>query len=261
MNKRRAASVLFLALMGAGWAETIQKSKTDAATEEIHIPAGKGNLPAEEVFRNIQVLRGRPASRLPEIMKSLNRQLGVQCSYCHAAGKWQNDQMPATKTTRGMFRMTRSIREKYFDGREVVSCWTCHRGRPKPGNGASEVSAGLANLPRERRQLIESIDPGPDKNKSSEQAYQNIQVLNEMPAAGMARTMAVFTVALGVECSHCHLADQWDDDDKPAKQTTREMIQMVTGIKQTFAETQGSVTCWSCHRGNLKPQIVPGPPN
>jgi hypothetical protein len=80
--------------------------------------------------------------------------------------------------------------------------------------------------------LIDSINPGPDKNLSSEQASQNIQVFNDMPAGQMARTIAVFAVVLGVDCSHCHLADQWDDDDKPAKQVTREMVQMVSGINQ-----------------------------
>src|SRR5918995_1457073 len=33
--------------------------------------------------------------------------------------------------------------------------------------------------------------------------------------------------ALGVECSHCHVPDQWQDDSKPAKATARKMVEMV----------------------------------
>jgi hypothetical protein len=193
-------------------------------TEEIQIPPGKENLPAEQVFHNIEILKGKPASRLPGMMKSLNRLLGVQCTYCHVAGAWEKEEPEPKRTTRHMFKMVGTISEKYFDGKDEVTCWPCHRGSPKPSNGTTEISARLAALPKERQQLIDSINPGPDKDSPSEQAFQNVQVFNDMPASQMARTMAVFTVVLGVDCSHCHLADQWDDDDKPAKQVTREMF-------------------------------------
>src|SRR5918999_5272050 len=34
--------------------------------------------------------------------------------------------------------------------------------------------------------------------------------------------------ALGIECSHCHVPEQWQDESKPAKATARKMTDMVT---------------------------------
>jgi Photosynthetic reaction centre cytochrome C subunit len=194
---------------------------------------------------------------LPGMMKALNKLLGVQCTHCHVAGAWQNEDPGPKRTARRMFQMVDNVSEKYFDGREEVNCWTCHRGSPKPSNGGAEISARLATLPKERQKLVDAVNPGPDRNISSEQAFQNIQVLNDTPAGRMAPTMAAFTVALNVDCSHCHLADQYDDDDKPAKQRTREMVRMVRSINQQFFDNQAKVGCWTCHRGAVNPETTP----
>jgi photosynthetic reaction center cytochrome c subunit len=257
MTRKRPVLLFVVGLLAVALAQDSQHNKANPINEEIQIPPGKENLPAEQVFHNIEILKGKPASRLPGMMKSLNRLLGVQCTYCHVAGAWEKEEPEPKRTARHMFKMVYNISEKYFDGRDEVACWTCRRGNPKPPNDATEISARLATLPKERQQLVDSINPGPDKDSPSEQAFQNIRVLTDMPAGRMARTMGVFTVVLGVDCSHSHLADQWDDDDKPAKQTTREMVQMVSGINQQLLETQDKVTCWTCHRGALKPEATP----
>jgi len=257
MIASRSISMLAFTLTGLVYAQNTSREGTYAASEEIQIPAGKENLPAEQVFRNIQILKGKPASRLPGMMKALNNLLGVQCTYCHVAGEWQKEEPEPKRTARRMFDMLSNISEKYFDDRDEVSSWTCHHGSPKPSNGVTEISAGLATLPKERRQLIDLINPGPDKDMRAGQAFQNIQVLNDTPAGRLAPTMAAFTIALNVDCSHCHVADQYDDDDKPAKQATREMVRMVRGINHQFFDGLAKVGCWTCHRGALKPQITP----
>jgi hypothetical protein len=249
--------LLAFALMGSIYAQNASRDKPKASSDEIQIPAGKESLPAEEVFQNIQILKGKPASQLPGMMKALNNLLGVQCTYCHVASEWQKEEPEPKITARRMFGMLSNISQKYFDGRDEVTCWTCHRGSPKPSNGGAEIAAGLGALPKERRQLIDLINPGPDKNMPAEQAFQNIQVLNDTPAGRIGPTMAAFTVALNVDCSHCHLADQYDDDDKPAKQRTREMVRMVRSINHQFFDGQAKVGCWTCHRGAVHPENVP----
>jgi photosynthetic reaction center cytochrome c subunit len=257
MTASHAISVLAFAMAGFVCGQNSSLQKPKAASEEILIPPGKENLPAEQVFQNIQILKGKPASRLPGMMKTLNNLLSVQCTYCHVAGEWQKEDPEPKRTARRMFQMLHNISERYFDGREEVSCWTCHHGSPRPSNGGTEISAGLATLPKERQQLIDLINPGPDKSIPSEQAFQNIQVLNETPAGRMGISMAAFTIALNVDCSHCHVADQYDDDDKQPKQTTREMVRMVRSINHQFFDGQAIVGCWTCHRGALKPETTP----
>src|SRR5215472_6075905 len=164
MIASRSISMLAFTLMGLVYAQNTSRNRPYAAREEIQIPAGKENLPAEEVFQNIQILKGRPASQLPGMMKALNHLLGVQCAYCHVQGEWQNENPEPKKTARRMFQMLDNISAKYFDRREEVSCWTCHHGSPKPSDGGTEISAQLSTLPKERRQLLDSVNPGPDKN-------------------------------------------------------------------------------------------------
>jgi len=257
MTAGRVILLVAFAMMGLVYAQSTSPDMPKATGDEIHIPPGKENLPAEQVFQNIQILKGRPASQLPRMMKALNHLLGVQCTYCHVQGAWQNENPEPKKTARRMFQMLDSISAKYFDGREEVSCWTCHHGSPKPSNGGAEISARLATLPQERRQLLDAVNPGPDKNISAEHSFQNIQVLKDTPAGRITLTMAAFTIALNVDCSHCHLADQYDDDDKLAKQRTREMVRMVRSITHQFFDDQPKVGCWTCHRGAVKPEITP----
>jgi len=257
MIASRANLLHALAMMGLAFAQSTTRDKPRANTEEIQIPPGKENLPAEQVFQNIQILKGRPAFRLPAMMKSLNNLLGVQCSYCHVAGAWASEEPEAKRTARRMFQMVAKISEEYFDGKGELTCWTCHRGSPKPSSGGTEITARLATLPKERQQLLDLINSGPDKDMHADQAFQNIQVLSDTPAGRIAPTMAAFTIALNVDCSHCHRADQYDDDDKPAKQRTREMVRMVRGISHQFFDDQAKVRCWTCHRGAVKPEVTP----
>src|SRR5678815_841638 len=58
-----------------------QAQKLAELTKQI---AGKENLPAEQVFKNIQILKGIPAGRLLRIMElGYSRSLGVNCTHCH----------------------------------------------------------------------------------------------------------------------------------------------------------------------------------
>ncbi len=42
--------------------------------------------PAEEVYKNIQVLKGMPSPNLMNVMKSFTVSLGVKCDFCHVMG-------------------------------------------------------------------------------------------------------------------------------------------------------------------------------
>ncbi len=61
---------------------------------------------------------------------------------------------------------------------------------------------------------------------------------------------------LGVECSHCHVPDQWQDDSKPPKATARKMMEMVPLLNGKLRGV-GEVSCWTCHRGQTQPSRVP----
>jgi photosynthetic reaction center cytochrome c subunit len=64
--------------------------------------------------------------------------------------------------------------------------------------------------------------------------------------------MFAFKSALGVECTHCHVKDHFDKDDKATKQMARKMI---TLTRNANAQLGGAarVTCYTCHRGQARP--------
>jgi hypothetical protein len=66
-----------------------------------------------------------------------------------------------------------------------------------------------------------------------------------------------YNKALGVDCAHCHVPDQWQDDTKPTKATARKMSEMVTLINGKLLRGVGEVSCWTCHGGQTQPARHP----
>ena len=106
-----------------------QKEFLDHVRERIK---GRENEPAETVFRNIELLRGKPASRLPGMMSALTGLLGVTCTTCHVPGHFESEELAPKRTARQHFKMQAALNQEYFGGANAISCWTCHRGAAKP---------------------------------------------------------------------------------------------------------------------------------
>ena len=99
---------------------------------------GKENLPAEQVFKNIQQLKGVPAGRVLRAMGSFSRALGVNCAHCHMVDEWAKDDKPTKDIARGMIKMVAAINNEQLKSisklrpEATVSCSTCHRGTTRP---------------------------------------------------------------------------------------------------------------------------------
>ena len=113
------------------------------------------------------------------------------------------------------------------------------------------TGAGLDSL-----SLASPADSDPAaQEKSAEQVYRNIQALKGVPASQLQQVMALFTGSLGVKCNYCH-TNPFEKDDKPAKQTARRMINMVFDLNRGSFGGRNAITCYSCHRGQPKPDTV-----
>ena len=93
------------------------------------------------------------------------------------------------------------------------------------------------------------------QDKTAEQVFHNIQALKGVPAPQLQQVMALFTGALGVKCGYCH-TNPFEKDDRPAKQTARQMIQMVFDLNRGNFGGKDAITCYTCHRGKPKPDTV-----
>lgn len=97
------------------------------------------------------------------------------------------------------------------------------------------------------------------EDKPVEQVRKNIQVLKGLPSSQLLPVMHFMRTSLGVRCDYCHVAEngKYWMDDKPAKQTARRMLEMVSNINKNNFGGQPIVTCNTCHRGSTKPIGVP----
>ena len=101
------------------------------------------------------------------------------------------------------------------------------------------------------------------EERPSGEVFKNIQLLKAMPAGRLLKVMELgYSKSLGVNCTHCHVVDQWEKDDKPTKQVAREMIKMAGAINNDYLKNIKNlksenpvINCTTCHRGQTKPAL------
>ena len=84
---------------------------------------------AENVFKNVQVLKGIPVDQFMGTMGFFSASLGLNCTDCHvenSGGDWARyaDDTPRKQMTRRMMLMVNGINQMYFARRQVVTCNT-----------------------------------------------------------------------------------------------------------------------------------------
>jgi photosynthetic reaction center cytochrome c subunit len=131
---RLGLRVMFLSVAVAGLVSAQEKPQT-----------------SDQVFKNIQVLKGIPVDDFMDTMGLMSASVGFDCSECHiGAGtdkvNWAADNGPKI-IARKMVTMVANINRDNFQGRQVVTCWSCHHGRDRPSTTpAMEVVYGPASL-------------------------------------------------------------------------------------------------------------------
>jgi len=106
--------------------------------------AGHENEPAEQVFKNVQVLKGITAAQLVHKMdKDYGEALSWNCTNCHRLapqGNFASDTATDKRRARFMQQMTDDINRNqlpklYPKDTPKVTCATCHRGYNEPPAG------------------------------------------------------------------------------------------------------------------------------
>src|SRR5262245_39774483 len=119
-----AATGMMVAGLAGGWLAMAQ--------------APQEKLLSDQVFKNIQApaLKGIPVDDFLQTMGLMSAALQFDGSDCHVrAGTetvdWAAD-TPRKRMARAMVNMVTNINRTNFGGRQLVTCWTCHRNRDKP---------------------------------------------------------------------------------------------------------------------------------
>src|SRR5947208_8772447 len=122
-----AAAIMLATAIGMGRHVLAQRGRAAATTKPIMV---------EDVFKNVQALKGIGVDDFLLTMGIMSAAVGSDCVGCHpSAGTdhvdWALD-TPRKRTARRMVQMVTAINRDNFNGRQVVTCWTCHRGRDRP---------------------------------------------------------------------------------------------------------------------------------
>jgi hypothetical protein len=93
--------------------------------------------------------------------------------------------------------------------------------------------------------------------------FRNVSYLKDVPVSTFLSIMnGGYAKALGVRCSHCHVANFASDEKRP-KRAAREMQVMHRSINQalrgmehiqTPATENRAISCITCHRGTVNPR-------
>jgi hypothetical protein len=93
-------------------------------------------LMAEDVFKNVQLLRGIPVKEFMNTMGFFSAATNLNCIDCHSP---QGDSLdgyaidtPLKQTTRKMIAMVNALNKTNFGGQRRVTCYTCHRATDRP---------------------------------------------------------------------------------------------------------------------------------
>ena len=124
--------------------DSLEKDRLKFMNEVLASIKGKEKWPADSVFKNLKVIKGQSSVSAEHLLWMMNwgwsAELGVSCSHCHTAGKWESDSLPTKDIARGMWKMRvttnkeilPSITGLNYDKNPKVTCITCHRRKPVP---------------------------------------------------------------------------------------------------------------------------------
>ena len=172
--------------------QTVQEAQ--ALAQRITQQTSQKPLMAEEVFKNVQVLKGIPVNEFMDTMGFFAASLGLNCVYCHVPESLENwerfaDDVPRKRTARSMILMVNEINKTRFGGRRALTCYSCHRGAETP-----RVIPSLADqygIPSEDPNLVEIVPDAPKGPTAEEVIDRYVQ------AAGGAQRLSNLTTFVG----------------------------------------------------------------
>jgi hypothetical protein len=122
---------------------------------------------ADKVFKNLQVLRGLTVNEFMGTMGFISASLSMNCIDCHVTASASDvarfaDDTPVKQTARKMILMVKTINAANFDGKPVVTCYSCHRGTDRP-RGVPSLTDQYGTPPPEDpddAEIIGTPEPG-----------------------------------------------------------------------------------------------------
>jgi len=121
MNRPFVVALFAAILMAA----VLMLYPSTTSAQNASAPPAPANAPAaEQLFKNVQVLKGISDDQLRTTMQFISNSLGVECEFCHVQGAFDKDDKKPKQTARQMIQMQMAINQANFKGRTEVTCYT-----------------------------------------------------------------------------------------------------------------------------------------
>ena len=158
-------------------------------------PAAKPQM-AEDVFKNIQVLKGITVNEFMETMGFFSASTLLNCTDCHTKesnGNWAKyaDDTDLKRTARKMVLMMRGINQSFFAGERKITCYSCHRGDETPRLTPNLTEMYSTPPPQEPDQILKQAEGAPsaesliDKYIQAIGGAQKVGGMNSIAAKGV----------------------------------------------------------------------------
>jgi hypothetical protein len=111
------------------------------------------------------------------------------------------------------------------------------------------ASASSQGQPEAKPQMVEDV-------------FKNVQVMKGIPVNEFMTAMGIWSAATSLNCVDCHTMSSlagWANfaEDTPRKRTARRMFTMMTELNKVNFGGRRMVTCYTCHRGTITPDVTP----
>ncbi len=125
---------------------------------------------ADDIFKNVQVLRGLSVDEFMGTMGFIAASLSMNCIDCHVTASASDvtkfaEDTPVKQTARKMILMVKSINAANFGGKQAVTCYSCHRGADRP-KGIPSLAEQYGTPPPEDPNEVE-LDEAPASSAPS----------------------------------------------------------------------------------------------
>ena len=124
------------------YTDTLEEERFKYMNEVLASIKGKEKMNVDSVFKNIQLFKDSKNFTAEHFLLMMNigwgKGLGVSCTYCHVAGKWDSDEKQTKHIAREMYGIRQMVNGKLktIQGLQselpLINCGTCHNGKPIP---------------------------------------------------------------------------------------------------------------------------------
>lgn len=156
-----------------------------------------------------------------------SKALGVDCAYCHVDNDFKDASKPLFDFAKRMSNMVRGLNAGALKDFEPITCFTCHRGQPRP-----------KRLPVADWQKIQAEHVG------------------DFTTPERSLAMSVYSASLGVDCTHCHEIGSFSAPTRPGYAMVAKMLPIFDEVPKYFegSPRQPTTQCYMCHQGQKTPQ-------